>query len=104
MIITLTQFTLPKPLSREEVRKIFLSSVPFYRVTLGLVSMHYVVSDDGATVGGIYMWKSREDAQAMYTDAWRAFVRGKYGTDPYVTYFDCPVVVDNVAQQIRTED
>jgi len=39
----------------------------------------------------------------MYTDSWRAFVREKYGTDPTVTYFESPVVVDNVAQQILTD-
>jgi hypothetical protein len=31
-------------------------------------------------------------------------VREKYGSDPTVTYFDSPVVVDNVAQQIFTDE
>lgn len=104
MIITLTQFVLPKPLTRDEAQKIFLSTAPLYREAPGLVSKHYVIADDGVTVGGVYLWKSRADAQAMYTDDWRAFVKGKYGTDPSVTYFDCPVVVDNVAGQIRSND
>ena len=38
----------------------------------------------------------------MYTEAWRSFVREKYGTDPTVTYFESPVVVDNVTQQVLT--
>ena len=103
MIITLTQFTLPKPLPREEVRSIFLSTAPKYREPKGLLSKHYVISDDGVTVGGVYMWKARADAEAMYTDSWREFVRGKYGTDPKVTYFDCPVIVDNVAGKIISD-
>ena len=49
------------------------------------------------------MWQSRADAEAMYTPAWREFVRGKYGTDPVVTYFDSPVLVDNVAGQILSD-
>jgi hypothetical protein len=39
----------------------------------------------------------------MYTEAWRSFVREKYGTDPVVTYFESPVTVDNVAKQVFTE-
>jgi hypothetical protein len=100
MIITLTTFRLPKRMTRDEVRKIFQSTAPKYRDVAGLSSKHYVIADDGVTVGGIYKWKSREHAEALYTDAWRAFVREKYGTDPTVTYFDCPVVVDNVAGKI----
>ena len=100
MIITLTQFTLPQRLSRDEVHKIFLSTAPKYREPKGLVSKHYVIADDGVTVGGIYQWKTRADAEAMYTDEWRQFVRGKYNTDPTVTWFDCPVIVDNVAGKI----
>jgi hypothetical protein len=40
----------------------------------------------------------------MYTESWYAFVREKYGTDPSVTYFESPVVVDNVLQQILTDE
>jgi len=39
----------------------------------------------------------------MYTDEWRSFVRGKYGTEPSVTYFESPVVVDNVTGEIFVE-
>jgi hypothetical protein len=63
----------------------------------------YVLSEDGSTAGGIYLWNSRADADAMYTESWRAFVRGKYGTDPSVTYFDSPVVVDNVTNEILSD-
>lgn len=40
----------------------------------------------------------------MYTESWHAFVREKYGTHPTVTYFESPVVVDNVVQQILTDE
>ena len=36
----------------------------------------------------------------MYTGSWRAFVREKYGTDAIVTYFESPVTVDNLTEQI----
>lgn len=103
MIIVQTAFTLPKPITREEARSIFESTAPTYRGVPGLFRKHYVLSEDGRTAGGIYLWNSREEADAMYTEAWRAFVRDKYRTDPVVTYFDSPVTVDNVAQRVLTD-
>jgi hypothetical protein len=104
MITVLTAFTLPKPITREEARSIFLSTAPKYRGVQGLFRKTYVLYPDGVTVGGIYLWNSRTEAEAMYTESWRAFVREKYGTDPAVTYLDSPVVVDNVTQQVLTDE
>ena len=104
MITAFTTFTLPKPITREEARSIFLSTAPKYRDVPGLFKKHYVLSEDGAMAGGVYLWNSKPEAEAMYTDAWRSFVREKYGTEPNVTYFDSPVTVDNVAQQVVTDE
>jgi hypothetical protein len=104
MIIAITTFQLPKPLSRDEARRIFLSTAPKYQGLAGLLRKHYMLSEDGMTVGGVYLWNSRSEAESMYTESWRAFVREKYRTDPTVTYFECPVVVDNVAKQVFTDD
>ncbi|MBI2769725.1 MAG: YdhR family protein [Burkholderiales bacterium] len=104
MITAFTSFTLPKPITRDEARSIFLSTAPKYRGVPGLFRKIYVLSEDGGTVGGIYLWKTRAQAEAMYTDAWRVFVKEKYGTEPTVTYFDSPVVVDNVTEQILSDE
>lgn len=103
MIIAFTQFKLSKPITREEACTLFLSTAPKYQGVQGLFRKHYVLSEDGATAGGVYLWNSRSEAQAMYTEQWRSFVREKYGTDPTVTYFESPVLVDNVAHQILAD-
>jgi hypothetical protein len=104
MIVVLTSFRLPNPITPEEALRIFLGTAPTYRGVPGLLRKHYVLSEDGATAGGIYFWRSRAEADAMYTSSWRSFVKQKYGTDPTVTYFESPVVVDNEAQKIFTGD
>ena len=104
MITAITTFALPKPITREEARSIFLSTAPKYRGVPGLFRKVYVLSQDGATVGGVYLWNSRSEAEAVYTESWRSFVREKYGTDPTVTYFDSPVVVDNVTRQVLADE
>ena len=104
MVVVFTSFTLPKAITREEARSIFLSNAPKYLGVPGLVRKHFVLSEDGGTAGGVYLWNSRAEAEALYTASWRSFVREKYGTDATVTYFDSPVVVDNVAQQIFSDE
>lgn len=44
--------------------------------------------------------RAREDAGRLYTDEWKAFVRNLYGCEPTLTYFDTPVVVDDVLHEI----
>src|SRR5215813_7985142 len=100
MITAITNIRLPKPVTREEARRIFLKTAPTYRGVPGLYRKCYIVADDGSYVGGLYLWNSRAEAEAMYTESWKAFVRGTYGTEPTVTYFESPVVVDNVLGRI----
>lgn len=80
-----------------------MRTAPKYRELPGLIRKCYVVFDDGYTVGGIYLRKSRKNAEAMYTDSWKFFVRGVYGSDPEVTYLDAPVIVDNVTKEIISD-
>ncbi len=100
MITAIATFRLPQRLTVEEARRIFESTAPKYRGVPGLVRKYYVLSEDGQTAGGVYLWRSRRDAEAMYTEAWKAFVRDKYGAEPSLTYFNCPVVVDNATDEI----
>ena len=104
MITTITTFQLPKSITLEEARTIFLSTAPKYQDVAGLIRKVYIYSEDDNTVGGIYLWNSRADAEAMYTESWKAFVKEKYGTDPSVTYLESPVVVDNVTHEIISDE
>ncbi|MFL9865720.1 YdhR family protein [Paraburkholderia fungorum] len=103
MITVITSFKLSKPITSEEARSLFLSKAPRYRGVAGLLRKYYVLSQDGSTAGGVYLWRSRADAEAMYTENWRAIARQTYGADPSVTYFESPVVVDNVSDQILSD-
>lgn len=104
MITVINTIQLQKPIAREEARKIFLSTAPTYQSVPGLIRKVYMLSEDGNTVGGIYLWNSRAEADAMYTESWRAFVRKKYGADPSITYFESPVVVDNLSHEILSDE
>jgi hypothetical protein len=104
MITTLTQFKLPQPVTREKAREIFLSTAPNYREVKGLIRKCYLLSEDGGTAGGVYLWRSRSDAEQLFTDDWKRFVAEKYGAEPSIQYFDTPVIVDNLVGEIIKDD
>ncbi|MCL2457685.1 MAG: YdhR family protein [Desulfobulbus sp.] len=104
MITTITEFELAQPLSRAQAREIFLSTAPKYQGMPGLIRKYYFINQEGTRTGGVYLWQSRKDADRMYTDEWKAFVRGKYGVEPRVSYLETPVVVDNGINQIIADD
>jgi len=104
MITAFVQFTLPQPISREKAREAFLGSAQKYREIKGLIRKSYILSEDGSTAGGMYLWSSKEDAKRLYTEEWRQFIFDKYGVFPSVTYFESPVVVDNVVGEILADE
>lgn len=104
MITAIVKFKLPKPITREQARDAFSSTAPKYREVHGLIRKYYVLSEDGGTGGGVYLWRSRNDAERLYTDDWKKFIVDKYGTEPSIEYFDAPVIVDNLVGDIIKDD
>jgi hypothetical protein len=104
MITALIQFKLPQPVTRQKAQEIFLSTAPKYREVHGLIRKYYLLSEGGSTAGGVYLWRSRKDAEQLYTDDWKKFIAEKYGAEPSVQYFDTPVIVDNLIGEIIKDD
>ena len=100
MITTLVQIKLSETLSLDKARDIFTSTAPKYLETQGLIRKYYLLSEDGQTAGGVYLWESRKAAEMLYTEEWKRFILQKYGSEPSVTYFYSPVIVDNLLGEI----
>ena len=95
MIVTLVTFPMagrapPDPAAQ---RRLFEQTAPAYRGVPGLVRKYFIGNAERA--GGIYEWRRRTDAEAWFTDEWRARMQASYGALPVVEYFDAPCVVDN---------
>jgi heme-degrading monooxygenase HmoA len=97
MITAIVQFSLPKPITLEEAARTFESSAPKYQRLPGLVRKYYLRSEDGRRAGGVYLWQTRAAAEAVYNGEWRARVKQLYGSEPEISWFDTPVIVDNEA-------
>ncbi len=100
MITAFVQFKIPEPMSREKAAAVFSTTAPKYQEARGLIRKYYLLSEDGGTVGGVYLWQSKEDAERLYTKEWKNFVKQTYGSEPVVAYFYSPVVVDNLMMEI----
>ena len=100
MITAIVQFKLPSPVTRERAQELFSGTAPRYRDTPGLIRKYYLLSQDGATAGGVYLWKSQEEAERLYTADWRRFIAKTYGAEPSLVFFETPVIVDNVTGSI----
>jgi hypothetical protein len=103
MIATVVTFRLPERWTVERAAEVYRSTAPKYLHTPGLVRKHYVLHDGGERSGGIYLWRSRADAEACFDAAWRAAVTEKYGTPPEVVFMTSPVTVDPVANAIEDD-
>ncbi|MCW9033795.1 MAG: YdhR family protein [Rhodospirillales bacterium] len=97
MIITVVNFSLPEGMSNEEAAKLFEASVPRYQDLPGLRRKHYLLGQDNKTGvgGGVYLWDSREAAEAVYNEEWRKGIEARFGATPTVDYYDTPVTVEN---------
>ncbi|MEJ2718117.1 MAG: YdhR family protein [Deltaproteobacteria bacterium] len=104
MITAFVRFKLPQPVTRDEARDIFASTAPRYQQADGLIRKYYLLSEDGGTAGGVYLWKSRDHAERVYTDEWKKFVAEKYGSGPSIDYFATPVIVDNLTGEILKDE
>ena len=103
MITALVQFKLPQPVTRDKARELFSGTAPKFREVPGLIRKYYLLSQDGGSAGGVYLWKSREDAERLYSAEWKESIQERFGSQPTVTYFESPVIVDNVAGSIQTD-
>ena len=100
MVTAFVQFKLPSAMNRDQAKEVFMSTAPKYQAAPGLIRKYYLLSEDGGTAGGVYLWQSKEDAEQLYTQEWKNFVKEKYGGEPTIVYFHSPVVVDNLTQEI----
>lgn len=104
MLTVIVEFDLPQPITSRQAREIFLSTAPKYQDLPGLIRKYYFLVPGGSSAGGVYLWASRESADHLYTEEWKAFVRGKYGSDPVLRYLETPVVVDNTTHTVIADD
>jgi hypothetical protein len=102
MITAIVRFKLPPTVKAEDAAELFKGSAPKYRGLAGLVRKYYLYNEGGIG-GGVYLWESRAAAERVYTAEWKKMIADRYGTEPEISYYDTPVVVDNTIDAIQVD-
>jgi hypothetical protein len=100
MITEIVQFAVPADMSREEIVANFEATAPLWHDNPDLLRKNYLLDLEARTAGGVYLWKTRADAEKWHGAAFRDRVRRIFGSEPVSVFFETPVVVDNVAGAI----
>jgi hypothetical protein len=82
---------------RAKFEAINRSTAPKYEALPGLLFKAYWYDDAACENGGIYVWDSREAAEATHDQAHLDRLEQLYGVRPTVRWLDVPVFVNNVA-------
>ena len=104
MIVTQTRFKLSSEFTSEHARQVFADAGPKFLGMPGLVRKYFMLTEEGDTASSIYLWENRTYPEAFFTEEWYAFIEEKYGHRPTVAFFQCPVIVDNLTDQIIVID
>lgn len=87
--------------SKEEAITAATGSAPTFSKLPGLLRKYYLNGENGG--GGVYIWESREAADAWYNNEWSAKMEKRFGAKPRLTYYDNYVVLDNSSRELRVD-
>lgn len=99
MITAIVQYHLPSSIDFKACAQHFRKIAPSFQTVPGLISKQFIYADDG-WAGGVYLWKTRADAEAFYSGPWLTGIRERYGMDPQIKYFHTACVTDTLAEAV----
>lgn len=99
MITAIVRYRLPASITREDCFAHFKKIAPGFGDVPGLVRKQFIWSETG-TAGGVYQWRSIEDARHFYEGPWLDGILARYGTYPKIEYFRTLAVTDNPGGQV----
>jgi hypothetical protein len=93
----------PASLTKDKADQLFAQVADMYVGVPGLVRKYFGYSEDGRTVVGIYLWRSKADADAFYNPEWIAGVTSRWGVMPERTDWEIPQVVESEEARVIRE-
>ena len=95
MIIAITRFAVPTTLNASQMRAGFTQAAPAFRNVPGLIRKQFLLSADGRTAGGVYLWEEEEAARSFMQQHVAQVLRKKYQVEPTIEFYHSPVLVEN---------
>ena len=101
MIMVSLTFQIPKEQDLKALRGKFEETAPMYQNTGGLIRKNYICGIDKSISGGICCFEKKEHADSWFDRERIEWLTNRY-LNPNTEYFDSPVTVDNVLEEILT--
>jgi hypothetical protein len=92
-VTAIVQYKLPPHIDAAACAEHYEKIAPSFQTIPGLIRKQFIVGDDGVA-GGVYLWRSRTDAEAFYSGPWLEGIKKRYETDPVIRYFDTICVTE----------
>jgi hypothetical protein len=99
MITAIVQYRLPASISQEDCAAHFRTIAASFQAVPGLLRKQFI-HGDAEWAGGVYLWESRQQAEAFYSGPWLEGIRQRYGMNPVIRYFETAAITDNVTGQV----
>jgi hypothetical protein len=103
MITAVVTFKLPPDMTREKWRDHNKSVSPRFQTIPGLIRKQFLYDGKG-NGGGMYLWESREAAEACYKGPWKDAVAAIAQSEPTIAWFETAVIVDNQSRDVTVSD
>lgn len=98
MIIELVTFDRPEGFSESDLLEDARSTVAQWQANPDLMRKFF--ASQGDQVAGIYLWPTREAAEAAHDAAWVERFTARTGRVPQFAYWDVFMVIDNETGQV----
>jgi len=98
MITVITRFPVPAALNATQMQAGFTQVAPIFRNVPGLIRKQFLLSPDGRTAGGVYLWEDEETARNFMQQRVAPMIREKFHVEPTIEFYHSPVIVENSSQ------
>ncbi len=71
------------------------NAAPAFRNVPGLIQKQFLISPDGRTAGGVYLWDNEEKAFQFMEQHVAPMIREKFHVEPTIEFYFSPVIVEN---------
>ena len=103
MVTVIVYFRIPEGMMREEIILKFEQTSLKWRDNQDLIRKNYLIDFDKGIAGGVYLWREKIHAEIWLGAEFRKMVKDNYGEEPSFQFFETPIVVDNIAGDIKRE-
>ena len=104
MYTVLVKYELPEARPRAAMLEGFKAVEALFRSAPQLIRKYFCYDEEAHTGHSVYLWESREAAEAFFNEAFLQGFEAKFGTKPELFMVDNLMVVDNATGQTLIND